>query len=520
MSEPAAPGKHRPVVNAFANWAGFAAQAVVAFFVAPILVRGLGDERYGIWALVESVLAYLMLFDLGVAASVVRYVACFEATRDQEGLNRVFSTSLCIFAAAGACALVVAVAVALAGTALLQVPPELLSEARWLLLLLGLNIAVGLPLSVFPSVLDGLGRYPIKTTIRTSALLVRAPLFLVVVSNGGGLLELAWVITGCNLLEHLAVAVTVWRCLPGLRFAPAFVDRTTFRAIRGYSLDAFVAMVAGRISFQTDGLVIAAFLAPQFITFFSIGNKLVETVKNSLRAATTVLTPAVSSLEARGDLEGIRRVLLTSTRYVLWLVLPLQVGLLTLGKPFLALWMSPRHAELCYPTLVILTVPLGLLLSQSVSGRILYGIGRLRWFSRLTVVEALANLVLSLALVVPLGVEGVALGTSIPNLVANVAVLVYICRTLGLSVTVYLRRSFLGPCLVVCPLAAAWLAVALLAPPTSWPAFLTVGALGTAGYALLAILVEAGPAAVLGRLRLPRVESSGRAATVTAVPPL
>ena len=49
-----------------------------------------------------------------------------------------------------------------------------------------ITLAVGLPLSVFPSVLDGLGRYPVKTAVRTTALLVRAPLFVLVVGHGGG----------------------------------------------------------------------------------------------------------------------------------------------------------------------------------------------------------------------------------------------------------------------------------------------------------------------------------------------
>src|SRR5437764_13088648 len=89
------------VANAVANWIGFAVQLVVAFFMSPLLVHGLGAPRYGIWSLVESILAYLMLFDLGVAASVVRYVARFEANGAQDRLNRIFSTSRCIFAAAG-----------------------------------------------------------------------------------------------------------------------------------------------------------------------------------------------------------------------------------------------------------------------------------------------------------------------------------------------------------------------------------------------------------------------------------
>src|SRR6266702_3940277 len=104
--------KSRIVVNAAANWLGFAAQLVTAFFLAPRLVHGLGDEHNGIWSLIESILAYLLLFDLGVAVSVVRYVARFEATRDWDKLNRVFSTSLVIFGVAGGLALLVALALA------------------------------------------------------------------------------------------------------------------------------------------------------------------------------------------------------------------------------------------------------------------------------------------------------------------------------------------------------------------------------------------------------------------------
>src|SRR6516164_4338522 len=121
----------RIVVNAVANWIGFAAQLVVAFFMSPILVHGLGTSRYGIWSLVESVLAYLMLFDLGVAASVVRYVARFEATQDQAALNRVFSASVCIFAAAGTAILGVTLIVAFPAFPLLHVPDDLATEGRW-----------------------------------------------------------------------------------------------------------------------------------------------------------------------------------------------------------------------------------------------------------------------------------------------------------------------------------------------------------------------------------------------------
>jgi O-antigen/teichoic acid export membrane protein len=498
MSAATTTGPSNLVTSALANWVGFAVQVLVTLWMAPLMLHGLGDARYGIWSLVESVLAYLMLFDLGVAASVVRYVARFEATRDRDSLNRVFSTSVCIFAVAGLLVFLLSVIGALAGGYLFDLPPDLEVEGRCLLVLLGFNLAVGLPLGVYPCVLDGLGRYPAKTAIRTVTLLIRVPLFLMVVWSDLGLVGLGWVITGLNVAEHLTMAVVVRRYLPQLRFSLALADRATFRTIRGYSLDAFLAMVAGRISFQTDAIVIGAFLAPQYITFFAVAGKLVDYAKTALRTLTAVLTPAASTLEARGDTTAIRRMLLNSTRYTVWVLLPIQIGLLLLGKPFLVNWLgSRRYADLCFPTLVILALPLTLAMSQSVPARILYGIGRLRWYARAMMAEALVNLVLSILLVRPLGIEGVAWGTTIPNVLSSLAVGVYVCRLLGVRLGAYLRHSFLLPVAASSLLAAGWGLAACWLDLTSWGAWLLTGTAGLAGYLLLAALAEFGPQKVL-----------------------
>ena len=79
----------------------FAVMIVVTFFMTPILVDGLGDDRYGIWVFVESIIQYLALLDLGITAAVVKYVAKFNATQDKEEVNRVYSSSIAIFSALG-----------------------------------------------------------------------------------------------------------------------------------------------------------------------------------------------------------------------------------------------------------------------------------------------------------------------------------------------------------------------------------------------------------------------------------
>jgi O-antigen/teichoic acid export membrane protein len=516
MAESEATGWRRLLTGVAANWTGFAAQLAAAFFVSPVLVHGLGDRRYGVWSLIESVLAYLMLLDLGVAASVVRYVARFDATREREALNRLFSTSLCIFAAAGAAIFAVTLVAAFPAFALLPVPADLATEGRWMLVLLGLNLAVGLPMNVFACVLDGLGRYPAKSAVRTAGVVIRSVLLVVVIRAGGGLLAVAGLLTAHTVLEHLALAVAARRYLPGLRFSLRLVNGETFRAVRGYSAHALLAMVAGRISFQTDALVIGAFLLPQHITYFALAGRLTEYAKDALRVATTVLTPAVSALEAKGDGAAIRDVFVNSTRYVLWLILPVQLGLLLFGRPFLALWMGPEYAVASYGVLAILAAPLGLAMAQSVSVRILYGLGLLRWYAWATLAEALANLLLSVALVRPWGIEGVALGTAIPSVLLNLAVGVYVCRQLGVGAGHYLRRSFLRPCALAVLLGVCWWAASSRVAPTSWPALMTLGAVGLVGYAVAAALAEFGGEVMLRQARA--LTATVSRAVTTALP--
>lgn len=496
-------GRRNILTNAASNWLGHAAQLATAFFMFPLLVRALGDGRYGLWSLVESVLAYLTLMDFGIGAAVLRYVARFDECRDQHGLNRVFSTSLCLFAGAGLLAWSIAAFLALAFACPLGVPAEMAGDVRWLLLLLGANLALGLPLGIFSTVLAGLGRYPLLNSVRTVTLIARMGLFLTVIHFGYGLAGLALASLAMSLVEHVVLVTAAFHRLPTLRFSLACCDRETFRQVGGYSVNAFLAMIAGRVSYQTDAIVIGAFLFPGAITHFAIAARLVEYTKSSVRSLTSTLTPTFSALDARGDHAAIRRIFVDSTRYVLWCVLPLQLGFWLLGREFLSIWMGPTYAELSYATLVILSLPLALAMSQSVASRILYGIGRINWFSRAVLLEAAANLVLSLVLVVPMGIEGVAWGTAIPSLVMNVVLAGYLCRLLEMPWQEYVRRAWARPMLVIVVPLVIGLAIKPAWTIDGWSSLFAAGLAIFGPYAALAVWAEFGGAWLQRRLAVP-----------------
>ena len=162
----------------------------------------LGDARYGVWCVVESILAYFTLFDLGIAACLVRFVAKHHATGERTELNRVVSASLGLF-------LLAACGVLLVGGAItpfiapglerkLGAPGDVLP---FMLLMLA-NLAITLPLGVFPTVLDGLQRFGAKSAVRLFCLAIRGVGIVWVMETRPGLLPLAFVYTATNLLEH------------------------------------------------------------------------------------------------------------------------------------------------------------------------------------------------------------------------------------------------------------------------------------------------------------------------------
>lgn len=498
--------RHSATLSAGSNWLAYFATLVVGFFLTPTLMLGLGATRYGVFAVVEQLLAYVTLLDLGIAACLVRSVARLATVDDREGLNRVAASCLAAFAGAGMVALVVG------GVALVSLAGPLEAKAGHpgdvlpFMLVMLLSAALSLPLGVFASVLDGLERYPEKSAVRLVALSGRTLGLVAVARDGGGLLPLGLVLLVASVAEQLMMVVLAYRYLPGLSFHPRRVDRATLGLVRTSSADAFLAMLAGRLSTQTGALLIGYWLPAAEVTRFVCGTRLVEYAKNLLRNVTATLTPGVSALEARGEWGAIRGRYLTATRWVLYAAVPIQLGLYWFGPAFLTRWLGPDLAAGGAPTAAVLAATVALGLAQSVASRILYGLGRLRLFARLALAEAALNVALSLALIGPYGVVGVAIGIAVPNALFSLAVLAVAGRIVGVAPGDYLS-AWARP--LACSLVPAAIWLALGDCPAEWPKLVQFGAAGMIPYALVVAACE------WGRGLLPRAPAWSRASPRT-----
>lgn len=446
--------KAQAIKNVSATWLALLVHAAVGFLLAPFILHRLGDEAYSIWILIFAVTGYFNLLDFGIRSSIVKYISGFIATGDNDQLSRYLSSSFAFYLVVGWFVLFLTAIGFFYLPHLFRIPAPWLRPARILLLMSGASMAVTFPLSVFSGALEGLQKFSWLQLSQIGVALVRASLIVVALLNGGGLLAIGTVTVAMSLLTALVFTCLAWRALP-VRLSFRRVDRKAFRKMAGYGAFAFAILCAEKLRFQSDAMVIGAFLSTSAITCFSIAAKLVEYSSYTVRSMSQIFTPLSSQLHTVGDLKRLRWAFLAGSRASAMIVFPLCVVFVILGRSILASWVGPNYVS-SYPILVVLMVPRTLYLAQATSIRILLGMEKHRMLASVLLLEGATNFLLSLVLARRFGVLGVAWGTAIPLAATSLFFLPrHTCRVLGLPLGSFLGRAYRLPLLLSLLLGAA-----------------------------------------------------------------
>ncbi|NOT34592.1 MAG: oligosaccharide flippase family protein [Candidatus Eisenbacteria bacterium] len=427
------------------NYLRFFSGAVISFLLTPLMVHMLGDAGYGLWITVFSLTGYFGLVDQGIRPSLVRYVSRDRAAGDMDGLSRTLSSALALYTVAGVVTLAVCGVIAWRFGISFHIDPAMLPAARTTILVAGLSLALGFPFGVFGATLSGLQRYDLANGIGIVISILRAVAFVVVLRSGGGIVELAWASLACNLLGHVWTLIVMRRLLPEARFSPSLVSREHMARVGSYGSIAFIGALASTIAFQTDSLVITAFLGAAAVTPFALAAGLVDNVRSLVHSATWVLSPTASEMETLGETAPLQGMLIAGARYSVLLSWPILFALIVFGENLFVTWIGD-HARIAARLLIILSVPTLLSLPQSAASSMLYGISRHKGVVVLSIANAVLNLALSLLWVRPYGLEGVALGTAVPlGLIAGFVTAWYAARVMKLPLSRYLGEGVLRP---------------------------------------------------------------------------
>ena len=445
--------------NVGSSWFSLGINIIIGFFLSPFILHRLGDAAFGIWVLIFSVTGYYGIFDLGIRSSVIRYISKLTAVEDREGLAKFFNTSLATYAGIGLAATLVTLVASHFVGSMFRIPPDFLSTARWLFLIVGLSVALGFPLGIFAGILEGLQRFYLLNFTNVVALIIRAILTILALRHGYGLLTVGIITVVLPLLSSVARAFLVFRILP-IPIAWKYVDRSVFREMANYSGVTFVIQVAYKLRFKTDVVIIGKFLGSAAITQFSIGGRLVDYASEVVSGLAQVFLPMSSQSDAKGDLSRLRKIFVAGNRACAIVIFPVTAVLIILGKAVIEAWVGRKYVAGSYPVLLVVLIPTTLILAQNATPRIIYGMAKHKTLAWITSIEGVANLILSIVLVRKIGVIGDAIGTAVPlSFTALYFTPRYLSRLLGVRVWTFLREAYTLPLGLSAPMVAVLLAM-------------------------------------------------------------
>lgn len=478
---------HRHIfLNNFSNALGLVAYLIISFFMMPFYLRTLGLTLYGIWHMVQSVVNYMSLMDFGMQSAVQKYVAEYEGKKDRDGLLQVVLSALVFYGLIAFVGGVVLIVLVWKGLPLLNVSPEYLSTVQLLLLIMGSDMLLAFPGTVFLGVLTGMQLFYVTNSIRIGLGIISTAAIYLALSNGHGITAMALISLLGNVVTYIIFFALVRWHYHLFSIMQSHFTLAKLRGMVSFGGKTFLIIVAGRIKFSSPPLIVGYFMSAAWVPFYTVPASLIDYSRTLLYSLTQNFLPLFSNLEARKDVQSIRSIFLRYSRYTGLCILPILTSIIIYGEPFLKIWMGADFAEKGGPIIVFLSLALLISTINPLGLMLLIGTARQRIIVLTGFLSAGIVLGLGVLLIDYYGLPGLAAAFLIGESIPVYYVLRRSLSVISLSITNYLWKS-LAPLMLVTILTGAllWIIKQIHYPAGYFDLVLQVG-LGVLFFATLA----------------------------------
>lgn len=424
--------------NLSTRYLAIATEAILGVVILPFNVAHLGTSAYGLWVLAASVTAYFSVLDMGYSGALVKFVAQYRARQDVRALNEILSTLFFVFLVAALGMYLAAGVLAVYIDSVFHLAPDQTHVARIVLMVVTLNVAASTAFSIYGGVINGFQRYDLNNIVGSVSSIVTAAVNVGVLLAGYGLVELVVAMTAVRVLTLWVYRANAYRVFPGLEVARSLFSRARLREVTGFSIHMAIIDWANKLNYSVDALVIGAFMNTAAVAVWAIAQRLAELAQRLANQLNDILFPAVVENDTAARLDRLQRIFLEGTKLSLATVIPMALALTLLARPLVMAWVGPDF-EQSILILQLLSLIVVIRVGTATGTTLLKGAGEHRMVSYTNIVTAVCNVGLSVVLVKPFGLVGVAIGTLLPVAISS-AVYLYplACRRVHLS----LARAF------------------------------------------------------------------------------
>ena len=324
----------------------FGAANVLGLLYTPYMLRMMGQEEYGLYSLVASVVSYLTMLDFGFGNAIVRYTNLYKASGRYDELPCLYGLFTRLYGLIGIVALFLGIMLFLNIENLFgkTMTTEELFKMRVMMGLLIFNVVFTFSLSVWKNIPVAFERFVFSKSINLFRMLLNPLVMVVLLYYGYKAIALVVVTTIFNILTLLA---DVWYSKRKLHVTIRFgkIDKVLVREITFYSFWIFLGVIVERIYWSGGQFILGMTSGSAKVAVYAISVQLAYVYMGLGSFLWGIMLPKVTTLVAEKNDKAISDMFVKLGRLQYILMLFVLVGFIVFGKSFILLWAGDKYEK-------------------------------------------------------------------------------------------------------------------------------------------------------------------------------
>ena len=284
-------------LGAILSYVSIIASTLIQLLYTPFLIRQLGQSEYGLYSLVNSIVGYLTVLDLGFGNAIVVYTSKYRAQKKYEEEKKLHGMFALIFTIIGLIAGVIGLILYfnvdnLFGNTMTSLE---LHKAKIMMLILTFNLVISFVFSIYSSILNAYEKFVYQKILSILGTILKPLIMIPLLFMGLKSVTMVIVITLVNVLILLSNYLYCRRKLK-IKIKFCGIDKVLLKIVFGYSIWLFLGSIVDRVNWSVDQVILGVVSGTAAVSVYSVATTFNNLFINLSTAISNVMLPKMTKL--------------------------------------------------------------------------------------------------------------------------------------------------------------------------------------------------------------------------------
>ncbi len=435
------------------SYIGFLVSTISGFVLPPIIISYLGKELNGLYNALTGFSVYFGMMDLGLGTAIIRYVAKYRNDGAKDKISKYLYVMRNVYFYICGITFIIGCAVTVFVPEIFKasIPIGYEGKAKLVFFFSLLSIVFTIFDNLYYSTIKAYEQFFVS---RSTAIL-RTVLRVIIII---GLLNFGYSIVAVSLADCcVTLLILVSRMIytkKKLRIYYLKPDKgdINIKEVFGFSLYVVVYSLTEKVFWQLDKVVLGIMSGGISVTIYTIGSQISSSISSVSSTVSSMYLPHAVKVSATRT--EYTTVMAQMARYQLFVIIPVFMGVIFLGKEFLYVWVGNGYNESHLIAIVLIFALIPVLL-QSYGEALLKAMNVQKMYAMAMAVSVVINILLTIVLVPGLGALGAAIASAIVNTMRCTFMAFFYQKKLGIGIGNFIKLALQGLSACICILGVA-----------------------------------------------------------------